>query len=115
MDALREEASALRTRLGELSDLFADGAITAAQLTRGTGRARDRLAVVERLMVEAGRVPVLGELVTAADVRATWEALDLDRRRAAVDTLMAVTLLPPGRGARTFDPETVRIDWRAAP
>ena len=110
--ALREEASALRTRLGELSDLFADGAITGAQLTRGTERARDRLAVVERLMVEAGRVPVLGELVTSADVRATWEALDLDRRRAAVDTLMAVTLLPPGRGARTFDPETVRIEWR---
>ena len=112
LGALREEASALRTRLGELSDLFADGAITAAQLTRGTERARDRLATVERQMVEAGRVPVLGELVTAADVGATWEALDLDRRRAAVDTLMAVTLLPPGRGARYFDPETVRVDWR---
>src|SRR4051812_28743765 len=66
-------------------------------------------------MIDAGRVPVLGELVTAADVLATWDALDLDRRRAAVDTLMTLTLLPPGRGARTFNPETVRIDWRAAP
>ena len=112
--ALREEASALRTRLGELSDLFADGAITAAQLTRGTERARDRLATVERQMIDAGRVPVLGELVTAADVLATWQALDLDRRRAAVDTLMTLILLPPGRGARTFNPETGRIDWRAA-
>ncbi|MBB3082950.1 DNA invertase Pin-like site-specific DNA recombinase [Geodermatophilus sabuli] len=109
---LREEASALRARLGELSDLFADGAITAAQLARGTERARTRLDAIERQMADAGRIPVLGELVTADDVRATWDALDLDRRRAAIDTLMAVSLLPPGRGARRFDPETVRINWR---
>jgi site-specific DNA recombinase len=110
--ALREEATALRTRLGELTDLFADGAITAVQLARGTERARTRLEAVEQQMVDAGRVPVLGELVTAQDVRATWEGLDLDRQRAAIDTLLAVTLLPPGRGARYFDPETVRVDWR---
>jgi site-specific DNA recombinase len=64
-------------------------------------------------MADAGRVPVLGELVTAADVQAAWDALNLDRRRAAIDTLMFVTLLPPGRGARIFNPETVRIEWRA--
>jgi site-specific DNA recombinase len=112
--ALREEASALRTRLGELSDLFADGAITAAQLTRGTERARARLEVVETQMADAGRFPVLGELVSADDVQAAWDDLDLDRRRAAIDTLMTVTLLPPGRGARVFDPRTVRTEWRAS-
>jgi site-specific DNA recombinase len=111
--ALREEASALRTRLGELSDLFADGTITAAQLTRGTERARARLGAVETQMADVGRFPVLGELVSADDVQAAWDDLDLDRRRAAIDTLMLVTLLPPGRGARVFDPRTVRTEWRA--
>lgn len=75
--ALREEASALRTRLGELSDLFADGTITAAQLTRGIERARARLAVVDTQMADAGRFPVLGELVSADDVEAAWDDLDL--------------------------------------
>jgi len=29
-----------------------------------------------------------------------------------IDCLMAVHLVPPGRGKREFDPETVRIEWR---
>jgi hypothetical protein len=33
-------------------------------------------------------------------VRAVWEALSTDRRRAAIEALMTVTLLPPGRGTR---------------
>lgn len=74
---------------------------------------RARLAEVEQAMSDAGRVNVLGSLLSAADVRAAWDALDGDRRRAVIATLMQrVTVLPPGRGARTFDPSTVRIDWR---
>ncbi len=110
--ALREEAAALRTRLTELADLFADGAVTAAQLARGTDRARTRLAVIEQEMAAAGGVSVLGDLVTAEDVQGAWDRLDLDRRRAVIDTLMTVTLLSPGQGARTFRPETVVIERR---
>jgi hypothetical protein len=112
--ALREESLALRARLAELADLFADGAVTAAQLSRGTERARARLAVIEDEMADAGRVSVLGDLVTADDVQAVWHDLDLDRRRAVIDALMTVTLLSPGRGARTFRPETVHIEWRTS-
>ncbi len=113
LTALREESLALRARLAELTDLFTDGAITAAQLSRGTERARQRLAVIENEMADAGRVSVLGDLVTADDVQAVWDDLDLDRRRAVIDALMTVTLLSPGRGARTFRPETVHIEWVA--
>ncbi len=112
--SLREEAMALRTRLSELADLFADGVVTAAQLARGTDRARTRLAVIEQEMAAAGGVSVLGDLVTADDVQGAWDRLDLDRRRAVIDTLMTVTLLSPGQGARTFRPETVRIEWKAS-
>ncbi len=112
--ALREESSALRVRLTELADLFADGAITAAQLARGTDRARTRLEVIEQEMAAAGGVSVLGDLITAEDVQAAWDRLDLDRRRAVVEALMAITLLPPGRGNRVFRPETVQIEWRTS-
>ncbi len=116
LTALREEATALRGRLDELADLFADGGITAAQLTRGTERTRSALQSVEERLADAGRVSVLADLVDADDVQAVWEAMegDLDRRRAVIDTLMAVTLLTPGRGARAFRPETVVIDWKAS-
>ncbi len=94
--ALREEAMVLRTRLAELADLFADGTITAAQLARGTDRARTRLAVVEQEMASAGRVSVVGDLLVAEDIAAAWEELDLDRRRTVIDALVAITLLSPG-------------------
>jgi hypothetical protein len=112
LGALREEAAALRARLGELADLFADGGITGAQLARGTDRARAALQAVEEQLADAGRVSALGDLVTAGDVQSVWDGLDLDRRRAVIDALMAITLHPPGRGARTFRPETVEVAWR---
>jgi site-specific DNA recombinase len=110
--ALREEAAALRTRLTELADLFADGTITAAQLARGTDRARARLAVIEQEMAAAGGVSVVGELITAPDVSAAWEEMDLDQRRAVIGALVTITLLSPGQGARRFDPQTVVIERR---
>jgi site-specific DNA recombinase len=112
--ALRVEAAALRVRLDELADSFADGVITRGQMERGTDRARTRLEIVEQELAAAGGVSVLEELVTAGNIGAMWEGLDLDRRRAVIDTLVTITLLPPGRGARVFCPETVEIGWRTS-
>ncbi|GAA4256612.1 hypothetical protein GCM10022255_070150 [Dactylosporangium darangshiense] len=39
-------------------------------------------------------------------------ALNLDRRRALIDTLMTVELLRAPRGRKGFDPDTLRITWR---
>ena len=33
--------------------------------------------------------------------------------RLVIDTLAEVRIHPPGRGARTFRPETVNIEWRS--
>ena len=39
--------------------------------------------------------------------------MDTDRRRGVVDTLFSdIRLLLPGRGVRTFRPETVALTWR---
>jgi site-specific DNA recombinase len=112
--ALRQEATALRSRLDALAVDFADGDLTASQLRTATERLRARLSVVESSLADAGRVSVLGPLVGASDVEAAWGAMDTDRRRAVIDALAVVTLLPPGRGTRTFRPETVGIDWRTS-
>jgi site-specific DNA recombinase len=112
LDALRTEGRALRSRLDTAAADYADGAITAGQLRTITERIREKLATVEAQMADAGRVDVLGPLVTASDVQAAWDGLSVDRRRRVVDTLAVIRLLPPGRGVRTFRPETVEIEWR---
>jgi DNA invertase Pin-like site-specific DNA recombinase len=111
VEALRDEAQSIRSRLEELAGLYAESQVTAAQLTKGTAQLRRRLSEIEGRMAHAGRVDVLGALV-AGDVERVWAGLDVDRRRAVIDALMTITLLSPGRGARTFDPATVKVAWR---
>jgi site-specific DNA recombinase len=109
--ALHTEANGIRARLDALAVEFADGALTGSQLRVATARLRERLADVEGQVADAGRVNVLGPLIGAEDVGAAWEALTTSRQRVIVAALMRVTLFPPGRGVRTFRPETVGIEW----
>lgn len=57
---------------------------------------------------------LLRPLILAEEIEATWfgPEYDDDRRRAVVDVLMTVRIFPPGRGTRTFRPETVETTWK---
>jgi site-specific DNA recombinase len=72
-----------------------------------------RLAEIGTELDHASRENVLAPLVAAENAAAAWVDLDLSRKRAAIKTLMSITLRSPGRGARRpFDPATVGIDWK---
>lgn len=111
--ALRQRAVELRTRLDGMAVEFADGVLTASQLRAATERIRGQLTETEAAMAHAGRVDLLGPLVGTAEVETTWNAMTTSRKRAVIDLLAVVTVHPPGRGVRTFRPETVGIDWRS--
>lgn len=107
--ALHAEAVALRRRLDDVATEFADGALTASQLRTITKRVRARLDEAESQMISASRAPVLGSLIGRDDVGERFDALDLDKRRAVVDALVSVAILPAGRG-RGFKTATVIIE-----
>lgn len=109
---LREQATALRTRLDALSVDYADGLITRDQMRAGTERLRARLAETEAAMSDVGRVSTLGPLVQAEDVAVAWAELATDQRRAVIDLLLEATVHPVGRGVRTFRPASVGIEWK---
>jgi len=115
---LRERAVALRARLDGLAAEFADAdpedpeAMTPREFRVAGDKLRQRLAEVEAQLADAGRVDVLGSLVHADDAARTWEDMSEARRRAIVDLLMTVTIHPPGKGVRTFRPESVGIEWK---
>ncbi len=116
--ALGTEAAALRVRMEELAALFADGAVTATQLAEGTARIRARLAEVEGALATAAAGSPLAGFADAADVQAAWNAASVSRRKAVIDVLMTVTLLPAPRGRRPggyyFEPASVKIEWKGA-
>ena len=100
---------ALRRRLDELATLLADGALTVSSVRRESSRLRTRLVEVEQAQAATSWLPVLGELVGAHDVRAVWQSLSLSRKRAVVDTLVSVRILPSGRRGNAFDPDLVEV------
>ena len=111
--ALREEATAIRRNLDEMAADRALGVITRAQMIAGTARASARLDEIAADLEDAARENVLTPLVAAHNAAAAWEDLDLSRKRAIISTLMSITILSPGRGARrVFDPATVQVTWR---
>jgi len=109
---LREEEAALRARKDGLAAAFAEGDIDREQLRNGSARLNARLAIVVETLANMAVTPVVADLLRSEDVEVAWAALDLDRQRAVVGTLLEVVLHSPGRGARTFDPATVGTVWK---
>ncbi len=118
LTGLHAENDALHVRLEEAARLYADGVITAAQLTTTSGRLRERLAEVQGQLAAAVRLDALSGLINM-DIKRVWETLALERRRAVVETLLEIIVLPrralgrlPGGGY--FDPDAVEVRWNGA-
>jgi site-specific DNA recombinase len=111
--ALRKDETGIRSRLDGLAEAFASGEIDRMQLRKGTERLRAKLEQVTDDLAATVSAPAVAELVAVGDVEAAWGALDLDRKRAVIDTLMAIKVHPVGRGGRRFNPSTVEIRWKS--
>lgn len=113
---LSAESDALRVRNAGLAEMFTDGVITRGELEAQRGRIQARLAEIAAEMAGAAAGSPLEGFADADDVQAVWEAATVSRRKAVIDTLMVVTLLPAPRGRRPgggyFDTDSVRIEWR---
>jgi site-specific DNA recombinase len=76
-----------------------------AEIERRMDGARERLARLGNSRVTA-RVP--------RNLRAVWPDLSLDRRRAILKAVLkGIEVHPTGPGRRAFDPDAVKVTWRA--
>lgn len=114
-DAAADEARGLRQRLDDAAEDYAAGLIDREQLRRITALLQPRLANAQASPRHArGPVPPdLLNLLRGEDVAARWATLPLLAKRAVLDELCRVVLLPTRKGA-TFDPQCVDIVWRAS-
>jgi site-specific DNA recombinase len=117
--ALHAKDAALRERLDDLGRMYGDDVIDARQLAEGTERIRNQRTEIEAQLAEASRGSVLAVVLEAPDPAAkVWAGLDLDRKRAIVQVLADVVVLPGRKGRRPgwrpggsyFDPATVRVE-----
>jgi site-specific DNA recombinase len=112
--------AALAARLAELGRLYGEGVIDAAQLAQGTAAIRTQREEITAQLTAMTRGSVLAGVADAPDPAKVWTGLDLSRKRAIVDVLVDVVILPDRKGRRAgwragetyFDPATVRIVWK---
>ncbi len=107
------EAAELRSRLDNAADDYADGVIDREQFHRLTERLRPRLEAAQAAARRVDDAPLLEGLVGAPDPARVWEGLPLGRRRAVIDLLLGIRVLRAQQGARTFDPRSVEVTWKA--
>lgn len=118
--AVHIEQAAVRERLDELTQLFADGSISSRQLATGTEKLRARLDDLDAQIVTATTADPLAALHNAPDVAIRWfgtdttPPLDLGSRRAILDSLLKVTVLPTSmRGGGAFDYDAIQLEWKS--
>jgi site-specific DNA recombinase len=110
---LRQQQATLRLRLDQLADEYGNSDVTLREWQLAREPIKARLADLDARVVHVDRAPLLADLVTAQDVRKTWEGIALDRQRAVVDLLYTVTLLPRGPGRKPAPLESVRMEPKA--
>ncbi|MBF6460281.1 recombinase family protein [Nocardia puris] len=122
--ALRLEQAALRQRLDSLAEMFAAGEIDTRQLATASATLKAKISEIDMSLASLGMRSPLAELEGKDNIRAAWfgtkedrsDGLSLGSRRAIVDMLLTVTVLPgpKGRpvGGRSFKPEYVGLEWK---
>ncbi|TKA11729.1 recombinase family protein [Actinacidiphila oryziradicis] len=121
---LAATANTLRGKLdGYTQDYDAD-LITRQQMLDGTALTRKRLERVEAQMAAQAQLSVLASvpLGDADKIDEEWPGYHLDKKRAILDALMTVTILPARRGRPAgfkpgvdktyFNPETIHVEWK---
>ncbi|MDX3507332.1 recombinase family protein [Streptomyces caniscabiei] len=114
--ALQAEEELIRRRMKNLGGLFGAGQLELEPFTEGMDTARAQLAGVTLQLARAATVDPLVGLVGAPDVRKVWRALELDRQRTVLRSLVEVTLKTPRPGRMPdggyFDYDAVVFEWK---
>ena len=109
--AAARRVTELQARLDDAADAYGAETITLAQLTKINAALRPKLEVAQSESVSPDRAKILGDLVTG-DPDKVWESMAPARRRAVVDLLAEVRIMPTKSGPR-FNPEAIRVTWKA--
>lgn len=109
LTALRTEAAAIRQNLNELAADRAVNRITREAFLSGTDEGQKRLGEITELLSNAAVESPAVPLLDADDMAAAWADQPLAVKRAVLQTLCTVTILPGARRRPGFDPSAVSI------
>ena len=112
---LSAQLDADTTRLDELAELYANGAVTAREWIAARDPINDRIAQTRRDIASATDTADVNELAgTGHLLRSQWNDLGIDRQQAIVKSVLDHAVIAPGTpGARSLDINRAQPHWRA--
>jgi DNA invertase Pin-like site-specific DNA recombinase len=116
LSTLRTKANALRADQDAMATAHARGEVTLSQLIAFNRSVDAQLADLDAATLDANRSKVLDGVIVAGDrqaVRDRLDALPLDRKRAIIDLLLTVTVLP-GQARGPLRTDLLPIDWKTS-
>lgn len=113
---LQVRVVALRQRLTDLSAMFAEGRVDAAQLAEGSKVINAQMQTALGQLASAAAKDPLVDLVGVPDPWKVWEGMELEQRRTVLRSLVTVRVLPGRRGRMPdgsyTDLESIEFDWK---
>lgn len=109
-----EKVNEAQRRLKRIEADYDAGYIDGRRYAAATEKARAEIVAADREQVRALAGSGLASVIGADDPVAAFDDAPLMIRQKVIDSLMTITLMRGTRGSRTFDPDTVVIDWRAS-
>ena len=111
---LKTERKEISEGLARMAGDEALGILPRAIYLDAARRVTARLEEIDARIAEAGQMDAAALLLSADDPADLWPELDITIQRRILDSLVRVTLKPPGCGCRNPDMEKlVRIAWRS--
>lgn len=112
---LLEEVARVRARLARNDADYDAGYIDGPRYKAARDRGEADLTKAQAALAAAQTGTELAPVVAAEDPAQAFLDAPLMTQRAVIDALAVVLLAKGARYVRTFDPETVRIEWRGTP
>jgi len=108
------EAARLRAEETDVLRLLREGRLAPVDLAAWRDGWRPRIEAAE-LAARPPALPSAAHGMTGPAAAKRWADAPIGARRAVLDCLMVVTILPMTFGGQPFDPSGVEITWRGAP
>jgi DNA invertase Pin-like site-specific DNA recombinase len=113
-DKLKAELKGLRKRQASQIAMHAEGLIPDDDLKRTLRVIKDRISSIDAQLAHSDRPDPIPEFRRHGETRKIWHDLPIARKRAIIELLADITILPSAlRGRAGFDPNSVRIVIKA--
>lgn len=110
--ALAAERAELRARLEVHEHDYDEGHIDGRRYAAAVAKVEARLADVRRRQAALTASDAFAALLESNDPVAAFDAAPLAIQQRIIDGLARITLHPAPRGSRTFQPDSITLEWR---